>query len=434
MSSTLQSGTRSTSISVDTQLAGKSLSASSGTASPEGTALTSKITDISPQETSTVLPHQLRSATPQTPADNRSTTPVSMPSKIGGNPGSSNTTTTSGGSSKVATKTNKKTHAEGRWTKDEDSKLRAAVKEMSGKNWKKISEIAFGGVRSDVQCLHRWQKVLRPGLHKGPWSKEEDAIVLEYVNKSGGVNLVKWSAVAHQVKGRLGKQVRERWYNHLDPMLKKGPWAPEEDALLLQLQATMGNRWCEIAKNISGRSENAVKNRWNSAQRRARAQKENKNKDGTGTTSKKPRKTKKRKTPSDSTQKDRSKKTKDSSVDGKKKSKKRARTGESSARKEKGKKSKSKSQKKNKKDVNVVGGGSHGSNGGNSGLSVIADIGTALQMCEMISANSNSPVQSPTRPATPPTRKNETAAHVLAQSFVRISKEDDAVSALLDLL
>ena len=97
-------------------------------------------------------------------------------------------------------------------------------------------------------------------------------------------------------------------------------------------------------------------------------------------------------------------------------------------------KSKSKSQKKNKKDVNVVGGGSHGSNGGNSGLSVIADIGTALQMCEMISANSNSPVQSPTRPATPPTRKNETAAHVLAQSFVRISKEDDAVSALLDLL
>ena len=304
-------------------------------------------------------------------------------------------------SKKTKSKSTKK-HAEGRWTKDEDTKLRAAVKEMSGKNWKRISELAFTGVRSDVQCLHRWQKVLRPGLHKGPWSKEEDAIVLEVVNRSGGVNSVKWSAVANQVKGRLGKQVRERWYNHLDPMLKKGPWAPQEDVLLLQLQAKMGNRWCEIAKNITGRSENAVKNRWNSAQRRARAQKENKNKDGSGTTSKKPRKSKKRKAPKDSTQTATSGSDGDSS---KTKSKKRARTNK----------------------------GGNNSNNPN-GLSVISDIGTALQMCDMVTANSNSPVQSPTRPATPPTRKNETAAHVLAHSFVRISKEDDAASALLDLL
>ena len=310
-------------------------------------------------------------------------------------------TTTTTTTTKTKSKSTKK-HAEGRWTKDEDTKLRAAVKEMSGKNWKRISELAFTGVRSDVQCLHRWQKVLRPGLHKGPWSKEEDAIVLEVVNRSGGVNSVKWSAVANQVKGRLGKQVRERWYNHLDPMLKKGPWAPQEDVLLLQLQAKMGNRWCEIAKNITGRSENAVKNRWNSAQRRARAQKENKNKDGSGTTSKKPCKSKKRKAPKDSTQTATSGSDGDSS---KTKSKKRARTNK----------------------------GGNNSNNPN-GLSVISDIGTALQMCDMVTANSNSPVQSPTRPATPPTRKNETAAHVLAHSFVRISKEDDAASALLDLL
>merc|ERR1711865_473004 len=144
---------------------------------------------------------------------NRSTTPISLPSNSGGSIAATTAT-------KTKSKSTKK-HAEGRWTKDEDTKLRAAVKEMSGKNWKRISELAFTGVRSDVQCLHRWQKVLRPGLHKGPWSKEEDAIVLEVVNRSGGVNSVKWSAVANQVKGRLGKQVRERWYNHLDPMLKK---------------------------------------------------------------------------------------------------------------------------------------------------------------------------------------------------------------------
>jgi len=79
--------------------------------------------------------------------------------------------------------------------------------------------------------------------------------------------------------------------------------------------------------------------------------------------------------------------------------------------------------------------GRNGGGGGGGSLSVIADIGTALQMCDMVTATSNSPVQSPTRPATPPTRKNETAAHVLlAQSFVRISKEDDAAAALLSIL
>ena len=317
-----------------------------------------------------------------------------------------------------------KRHAEGRWTKEEDGKLKVAVKEMGGKNWKKISQMAFGGVRSDVQCLHRWQKVLRPGLHKGPWSKEEDAIVLEYVKSAGGVNMVKWSAVAHQVKGRLGKQVRERWYNHLDPMLKKGPWSTEEDALLLQLQAKMGNRWCEIAKNIAGRSENAVKNRWNSAQRRARAQKENKHKDGAAV-AKKPRKSKKRKAASVGSQSNggaTAHGTPLGNETGQQTIRKKTTTGPKGSGKTS---SKARPAKKMKSDPS-------------SGLSVIADIGTALSMCEMVAAHSSSPVQAPTRPATPPTRKNEAAAHVLAHSFVRIkesskeeSKEETAASALL---
>ena len=406
MSSSLRSSNkRKKAISVNTKCTGTRLTKTSGTVSPDvnSNSLNNKNNNDGRTSPNPTTEHPARSATPPTPSDNRSTTPISLPSNSGGSIAATTATTatTTTTTTKTKSKSTKK-HAEGRWTKDEDTKLRAAVKEMSGKNWKRISELAFTGVRSDVQCLHRWQKVLRPGLHKGPWSKEEDAIVLEVVNRSGGVNSVKWSAVANQVKGRLGKQVRERWYNHLDPMLKKGPWAPQEDVLLLQLQAKMGNRWCEIAKNITGRSENAVKNRWNSAQRRARAQKENKNKDGSGTTSKKPCKSKKRKAPKDSTQTATSGSDGDSS---KTKSKKRARTNK----------------------------GGNNSNNPN-GLSVISDIGTALQMCDMVTANSNSPVQSPTRPATPPTRKNETAAHVLAHSFVRISKEDDAASALLDLL
>ena len=69
-------------------------------------------------------------------------------------------------------------------------------------------------------------------------------------------------------RGRLGKQVRERWYNHLDPLLNKGPWTPREDARLVELQARFGNKWVKIAEHMKGRSENGIKNRWNSAKRR----------------------------------------------------------------------------------------------------------------------------------------------------------------------
>jgi hypothetical protein len=58
----------------------------------------------------------------------------------------------------------------GNWTLDEDDKLRRAVAEFGGRNWKKIAEQIAD--RTDVQCLHRWQKVLRPGLIKGPWTAE----------------------------------------------------------------------------------------------------------------------------------------------------------------------------------------------------------------------------------------------------------------------
>ena len=92
---------------------------------------------------------------------------------------------------------------------------------------------------------------------KGPWTKEEDALIMSCVQKG----IMKWSEVAENVPGRIGKQCRERWYNHLDPALKKGGWTEEEDGLLLAAQRKWGNAWTKIAKEVPGRSENAVKNR-----------------------------------------------------------------------------------------------------------------------------------------------------------------------------
>ena len=60
-----------------------------------------------------------------------------------------------------------------------------------------------------MQCLHRWQKVLQPGLVKGPWTKEEDQIIIDCIE----AGITKWSEIAERIPGRIGKQCRERWFN-----------------------------------------------------------------------------------------------------------------------------------------------------------------------------------------------------------------------------
>ncbi|CAD8101712.1 unnamed protein product [Paramecium primaurelia] len=157
----------------------------------------------------------------------------------------------------------------GRWTPEEDDKLQKLIEEYGEKSWRMISNVMEG--RSAIQCLHRWTKILRPGLKKGPWQDNEDEKLLEWVKNNGPS---KWSLCSENIAGRSGKQCRERWFNNLNPNVKKGGWTSDEDHEIFKGYLTYSSSWSKIAKNLQGRTENSVKNRFYSTVRKLLADQE----------------------------------------------------------------------------------------------------------------------------------------------------------------
>ncbi len=133
------------------------------------------------------------------------------------------------------------------WTPEEDKLLLSGYK-MHPKQWAKIATMIPG--RTNHQVKQRWNYVLNSDIRNGPWSSEEDQLLLQGFEQFGK----QWAKICELIPGRTNIQCRNRWKDVLDPSIRNDPWSQEEEMILEDAYSQFGNRWAKIALMLPGRT------------------------------------------------------------------------------------------------------------------------------------------------------------------------------------
>ncbi|CAN6180754.1 unnamed protein product [Urochloa humidicola] len=99
------------------------------------------------------------------------------------------------------------------------------------------------------------------GVKKGPWTPEEDKLLVDYIKENGHGSWRRLPKLAGL--NRCGKSCRLRWTNYLRPDIKRGRFTDDEEKLIIHLHSILGNKWSSIATKLPGRTDNEIKNYWN---------------------------------------------------------------------------------------------------------------------------------------------------------------------------
>lgn len=154
--------------------------------------------------------------------------------------------------------------AANKWTDAEYSTLVQMVRQH-GEDWSVIATNLPN--KTAKQCMQKFKNSQR-SAKKGNWAADEDEILLKWVQDYGPT---KWTECSKLIKGRCGKQCRERWVNILNPHVKKGNWSDEEQNLIFDNLYVHYTSWSSISRVLPGRTENSIKNYFYSSLRRLKS-------------------------------------------------------------------------------------------------------------------------------------------------------------------
>ncbi|NXP90557.1 SNPC4 protein, partial [Passerina amoena] len=147
------------------------------------------------------------------------------------------------------------------WTEEELDRLKQIAAEHDCLDWQSIAQ-ELGTNRTPFQCLQKYQ-LYNKDLKRKEWTKEEDQMLLELVQEMRVGSHIPYKKIAYYMEGRDSAQLIYRWTKSVDPSLKKGPWTPEEDAMLMAAVKKYKEKdWYKIRREVPGRSDAQCRDRY----------------------------------------------------------------------------------------------------------------------------------------------------------------------------